>query len=88
MTTLAGHPPHKLRKFHFHVRFFSQCMVRPWLESLALVHLIPSWLVCAEIELTRHIALPKQPINQYKPVQESCQQVLRAYCPNIYILWL
>ena len=22
MTTWAGHPPHKLRKFHFHVRFF------------------------------------------------------------------
>ena len=27
-------------------------------------------------------ALPKQPINQFKPVQ---QQVLRSYCPNIYI---
>ena len=24
MTTWAGHPPHKLRKFHFHVRFFFQ----------------------------------------------------------------
>ena len=32
MTTWAGHPPHKLRKFHCHVRFFSQC----WLLILSL----------------------------------------------------
>ena len=28
--------------------------------------------------------LIKRPINQFKPVQQSRQQVLRAYCPNIY----
>ena len=31
-----------------------------------------------------HIALPKRPINQFKPVQKSRQQALRPYCPNIY----
>ena len=31
-------------------------------------------------------ALPTHPINQCEPVQQSRQQVLRAYCPNIYIL--
>ena len=33
MTTWAGHPPHKLRKFHFHVRFFSQCMYAKLVET-------------------------------------------------------
>ena len=31
-----------------------------------------------------HVALPKRPINQLKPVQWSRQQALRAYCPKIY----
>ena len=31
-----------------------------------------------------HLALTKRRINQFKPVQQSRQQVLRAYCPNIY----
>ena len=31
------------------------------------------------------LALLKGPINQFKPVQQSRKQVLRAYCPNIYI---
>ena len=31
-----------------------------------------------------HGALAKQPINQLKPVQQSRQQVLSAYSPNIY----
>ena len=31
-----------------------------------------------------HVTLPKWPINPFKPVQQSRQQVLRAYCPNIY----
>ena len=31
-----------------------------------------------------HVALPKPPINQFKPVQQSRQQTLRAYCPNIF----
>ena len=31
-----------------------------------------------------HAALPKQPINQFKLIQQSRQQTLRAYCPDIY----
>ena len=31
-----------------------------------------------------HVALPKHPINQFKPVQQSRQQAIRAYCPNVY----
>ena len=31
-----------------------------------------------------HVALPKWPINQFKPIQQSRQKALRAYCPNIY----
>jgi hypothetical protein len=46
--------------------------------------LIPSWLVWAEIECTVHVSLLKRPTKPFKPVQQSVQQVLRAYCPNIY----
>ena len=49
--------------------------------SLALVHLIPSWLVWEEIECTLHVALPQRPKNL---VQQSRQQALRVYCQNIY----
>ena len=49
-----------------------------------MVNLIPSWLLLAEINSTVHVALPKPPINQFKPVQQSRQQTLRAYCPNIF----
>ena len=45
--------------------------------------MIPSWLVWAEIECTVHVALPKWPMNQFIPVHQSRQQVLRAYCPNL-----
>ena len=31
-----------------------------------------------------HVVLPKWPKDQFKPVQQSRQQELRAYCPNIY----
>ena len=31
-----------------------------------------------------NFALPKRTINQFKPVQQRKQQILRAYCPNIY----
>ena len=51
---------------------------------LDLVHLIPSWLILAKIECTVHIALPKQPINQFKPLKQSRQQALGAYCLEIY----
>ena len=30
-------------------------------------------------------ALPRRPINQFKPVKQSRQQVLRFYCPNIFV---
>ena len=33
-----------------------------------------------------HVAVPKRPIHQFKPVQQSRQQALKAYCPNIYTL--
>ena len=31
-----------------------------------------------------HAAMPKLQINQFKPDQQSRQETLRAYCPNIY----
>ena len=31
-----------------------------------------------------HVALTKQPVNQFATIQKSRQQALRAYCPNIY----
>ena len=31
-------------------------------------------------------ALPKWPINQFKPVQKSRQKAIRAYCPTILLL--
>ena len=52
--------------------------------NLALVHLIHSWLVWAENECPVHVVLPKWPKDQFKPVQQSRQHELRAYCPNIY----
>ena len=45
----------------------------------------PFWLVWVEIECTMHAALPRRPINQFKPVKQSRQQVLRFYCPNIFV---
>ena len=44
------------------------------------------YLVWTEIEYTVHATLHKLPINQFKQVQHSRQQALRAYCPNIYTL--
>ena len=49
-----------------------------------MVHSIPTWLDWAEIECAVYVPLPKWSINQFKPVQQSRQQALRAYCPNIY----
>ena len=34
------------------------------------------------------VALPKGPINQFQPVWQSRQHVLRAYCPNLYTVQL
>ena len=47
--------------------------------------MVPLWLVWTSIECTVHVALPKWPINQFKPVQQSRQQALKAYCLNIYV---
>ena len=33
--------------------------------TVCLVHLIPKWLVCAEINCKVHVALPKRPINRF-----------------------
>ena len=54
--------------------------------SLALLLLIPSLLVWAEIECTVHFALLKQPINQFEPDQQSRQHNQRCYCPNLYFV--
>ena len=35
-----------------------------------------------------HLVLPKWPINQFEQDQQSRQQVLRAYCPNVYTVYL
>ena len=35
-------------------------------------------------ECTVDIVLPNRPTNQFKLVQQSRQQALRAYCTNIY----
>ena len=39
------------------------------------------------------MAVSKRPINQFEPFRKSRQQVIRAYCPNIYtvssaLFWL
>ena len=52
-----------------------------------IVHLIPSLLVLVEINCTLWVVLPKQPINQSKPVEQGSQQALRAYCPNLYTVF-
>ena len=51
---------------------------------IALVHLIPYWLFWAEVKCMLHVVLPKRPINEFKLDQQSRQQALKAYCPNIY----
>ena len=43
----------------------------------------------AKIERTGLVAFPKWPINQFKPVQQSRQQELRAYSPDLYtVVWV
>ena len=49
-----------------------------------LAHLIPSWLVWAEIKYTLHADLPKWTKNQ----SIISKQLLRAYCPNMYTVLL
>ena len=48
--------------------------------SIALVPLIPSWLVWSEINCTVQVAFFIEPV-QYFIIR---QQTLKAYCPNIY----
>ena len=51
-----------------------------------VVHLFSSWLVLGrnKIYCSCCSAQTTQPINQFYPVEQSRQQGLRAYCPNIY----
>ena len=39
-----------------------------------------------EIEFMIHIPQPERPKSQFELLQQSRQQALRAYCPNLYIL--
>ena len=48
------------------------------------MYLIISWLVLAEIKSTVQVALPNWPINQFKKCRQSRQQILRAYCADVY----
>ena len=79
-------------------RFYTQMRVQK--KAFAIIEFIVTshnrvlfsfwyiWLVCAEIKCTTvHVALPKWPINQLKPVKQSIQRVLRAYCLKMYIVW-
>ena len=61
-------------------------LVQPCVKLTLVVHLFIRFLhgwSGAEIKCTVHIVLPKLPINQFKLDQQSRQQALRAYCPNI-----
>ena len=56
-------------------------------HSLALVNLIPSWLVCrAEIVCTVHVASCSAQ-SAHETVQQNRQQVSRAYCPIFIYLY-
>ena len=72
------------RQHSIHIRTItSQYLLSDLLNwfKLVMVRLIPSWLVWTEIKCKVHFAP-----NQFKPVQQSRQQELRAYCPNSYAL--
>ena len=59
-------------------------------KTKASVHSIPSWLDWAGLNrnyMCRAFFSPKTEINQFKPVQESIQQAIKAYFPNLYMLW-
>ena len=70
----------KLSQSNFNLLSPDCYLVRSYL--IATVCLIPSCLVWSEIKCKVHVTL--RPINQFKPVQQSRQQALRAYCPHIY----
>ena len=53
---------------------------------MALVHLIPYWLVWAEIECMVQVALTKLPMNQFKLVHQK--HITVAECPNVYTVYL
>ena len=44
--------------------------------------------ILAEIKSSVNLALPKRLITQFKPEQQIRQQALRAYCSNIYTVYL
>ena len=53
-----------------------------------MVHSIPLWLEWAEMVCALHVDLPRPPINQFKPMQQSRQQAQGAYCPNLYTMFV
>ena len=56
-----------------------------WLLFLGLKEgLVECATVCVKSWVTLNVALPKWPIDQFISVQHCRQQVLRAYCPDIY----
>ena len=52
------------------------------------VNIFAVWLVWAGFACTVPLALLKQLINLFKPVLQKQQQKLRAYCPNIYTVFV
>ena len=71
------------RNIHGHMRKLAQYIDQ---AVLLLCHLIASWLIWAENECTLHVALPNQPISQFKPVQQIRQLVPKNLTVFIYIL--
>ena len=55
------------------------------LASLIQWYIPPGWSMAEVQRTTIPFALPKRPTNWFKLDQQSRQQVLRAYCPNILI---
>ena len=51
---------------------------------VSLVWSFDFYLNLAHHTVTVHVSLLKRPVNHFKPVHQSRQQMLRAYCPNFY----
>ena len=59
----------------------SQTLATPQLWCIQFIYVC---LVLSKLECTVHVALPKQPIIDLKPAQQTRQQALKAYCPTIH----
>ena len=55
-----------------------------WFRYLLTFSTFNFFLASLRIERTMDYALPKQPIYQFKPVQQRRQQYIELYCPNEY----